>query len=193
MGSSPEFSIDRRIESRIVIHLQLAIELESPRARQRIAPQRVEALGKIKSLFLENGESGAIAFRMAGRSFLPLRLFPRVINLERQNRKPVDDQAGRLGIERRVGVGKLPLPQPIQQRSIQIFGQVIPPLISRVDPALHVGQVGIVCVRRAGFVLDMPEFEVGPMLQCHTRHPVVQIPGMRNFSEESCHISVSRS
>ena len=99
-----------------------------------------------------------------GRRVFPLGLFARVVDLERQNGEPVDDQAGRLGVQRGLRVGQALGFEPVQQGAVQFFGQVVAALVGPVDAPLHRGQFGVGDAGGAGFVLNVPELEVGAML-----------------------------
>ena len=74
-------AVDGGVERGIVVHLQLAIEFEAACASESIAPQCIQAVGEIATLFLENGEPVAIALRVAGRRILPFGFLPGVIDL----------------------------------------------------------------------------------------------------------------
>ena len=80
-----EFTVNGRIQRGVVVHLQLAVEFEAPRAGQRLRPQGVQAFGQVGALLLKNGEPLAVALAVSFRRTLPLSLFPRVIDLQRQN------------------------------------------------------------------------------------------------------------
>ncbi len=57
--------------------------------------------------------------------------------------------------------------------AVQFFGQIVAQLVGGVNAAFYLGQVGIRCAGRAGFILDMPEIEVGAMLAGNAIEPVV--------------------
>jgi len=72
----------------------LAVELKTPRACQRLQPQCVQAGGEIGALLFKNSKALTIALGVAFRGTDAIRLFPGVIDLQSQNGKAVDDQAG---------------------------------------------------------------------------------------------------
>ena len=90
-----------------------------------------------------------------------MSLFRRVVDLERKDGEPVDDQAGRLGVERGVFVLRSGL---VEQDQVNLLHEVVALLIQAVDRVLHVGDGRIWSVGRAGRILLVPEVEVGLML-----------------------------
>ena len=84
--------VDRGIQTGVVIHFQLPVKLEASSACQCVVPQSIEALGQVGALFDEDGEPDAIALDVAGKRIRPLSLFAGVVDLERQNGKPIDDE-----------------------------------------------------------------------------------------------------
>ena len=56
------------------------------------------------------------------------------------------------------------MPRANQQCAIERLGKIIAQLVGAVDATLHLGERGVGCARRARFVLNMPEIEVGAML-----------------------------
>ena len=105
-----------------------------------------------------------ISFRMACGSMGPGRFLARVVDLERQNRQPVDDEPGGFGLQGRLRVGQFPLAKPFQQYPIEVFGKIIAQLIGGVDAPLDSGEVGIARTGGPRFVFNVPEIEVGAML-----------------------------
>ena len=70
-------------------------------------------------------------------------------------------------------MGRLLRRKPVQQRAVQLFGQVVAQLVGAVDAALHIGQFGVGGAGRAGLVLDVPEVEVGAVLAGDPAEPGV--------------------
>ena len=66
-------AVDGGVEGGVVVHLELAIELESAGAGERFGPECIQAGGEIGALFFEHGEAGAIAVGVIGGSIGPLR------------------------------------------------------------------------------------------------------------------------
>ena len=103
-------AIDCGVERGVVIHLQLAVELEAAGAGEGGLPEGVEAGGKIGALGFENGEAFAIAVGVAGGSGLgsggAVEFFAGVKDFEGKDGEAVDDEAGRFGVERGIGIGQ---------------------------------------------------------------------------------------
>ena len=78
-------------------------------------------------------------------------------------------------LNRRVRVRKLPGGEPLQQRAVQILGKIVAQLVGAVDAPLDVRQLGIGGSRRARFVLDVPQVEVGAMLAGNAIQPVIAL------------------
>src|ERR1035437_2755554 len=53
-------SVDRRIEFRVVIHLQLTVEFEAPLAVEDLSPERIQTCGEVISLLLEQGKAAEV-------------------------------------------------------------------------------------------------------------------------------------
>ena len=102
-------------------------------------------------------------------------LFAGVPDLERQNGEPVDHQAGRFRIERRVLLRQAALFKPCQQRAVELFCQIVTKLIRTVHAALYFGQFGVGCAWCARFVLDVPQVEVGAMLASDRSEPFASV------------------
>src|ERR1700677_4579470 len=63
-----ESGIDCRIQRRIVVHFQLAVEPEAPLPCEYLLPEPCKRVGQIVSLFAQDGQALAIAFAVSGRS-----------------------------------------------------------------------------------------------------------------------------
>jgi len=63
--------------------------------------------------------------------------------------------------------------KPVEQSPVQFFSQIVTMLVRAVDPPLHVCQLSITCVGRAGLIFDVPEIEVGTVLPGHEGKPLV--------------------
>jgi len=77
-------AVDCGVESGVVVHLELAVKFEAPRACQRLAPQQIEAAGEVCALISEDCEAVAVAFAVIGGSVGSFSLFPGMVDLERQ-------------------------------------------------------------------------------------------------------------
>ena len=87
--------------------------------------------------------------------------FGSVINLEREDGEPVDDQAGSLGVQRRgfvLGAGQL------KQGEINLLDEIVAQLVQAVDGMLYVRDGGVRRIGRTGFIFLVPKVEVGMML-----------------------------
>ena len=112
--------------------------------------------------------------RMASRSRLraawpggasaALGLFAGVVDLERENGEPVDDEAGRLGVERGAGVGQAPRFEPGRAGQSNSSARSLRRWLVWSMRCLTCGQLRVGDAGGAGFVLDVPEIEVGAML-----------------------------
>jgi hypothetical protein len=159
-------AIQHRIECRIVVHLELAIQLETPPPGERIGPEGVEAGCEIVTLFIQHGKAAKVAVAMFGRR--AVRFFIGVENFQGEDGKPVDDQAGGLGMERSGRILVYGLPgEVIEQGEVDLLGEVVAQLVEPVDGVLHFGDGVVGGERVAGLVLAMPEVEVGLMLVEH--------------------------
>ena len=96
----------------IVVHLQLAIELELARAGEGFTPEVIQTSGEVFALGFEDCKPFEVTLRVTLIGAGSLCFLTRMVDLERQNREPVDHEAGRLRVERRVRVGQLPRFQP---------------------------------------------------------------------------------
>ena len=109
-------------------------------------------------------------------------LFGGVVDLERENGQPVDDEAGGLGVERRVLVLFAGL---LHQQGVDLLHVVIALLVVLVDVVLYLGDGRIRGLRVASFILLMPQVEVSAMLEEHVDGELiglalkglVQVPG----------------
>ncbi len=186
-------AVDRRVEGGVVVHLQLAVKFEAPGAGQSLAPQHVEAAGKVGALLGEDGEALAVAFTVLQRSIAPFGLFTGVIDLQREDGKPVDDQARRLGVQRRLLCRQPLRREPIEQGAVEFFGEVVAELVGAVDAALYVGELRIGGAGCAGFVFDVPEVEVGVVLAGDAAEPGVSRTESSPEAGRACQAAVVSS
>ena len=82
---------------------------------------RQDAQAFLVALGMAVGRSGAVD------------LFPGMKKLKRQNRKPVQDQPGRLGMEFGAGNGQVLPVEKVQQQHITLFGEIVAPLVGAGD------------------------------------------------------------
>ena len=155
------FAVDRRVQRGIVVHLHLPVEFEAPRAAQ-VSPATAHPgnLPGRRAALPESCKPLPIALRMPWRRIPALRLFARVVDLQRQNRQPVDDQPRRLGVERGRGFGKpRSSSQPALRRSSSSTRSLRSWLVRSIA-ALHVGNLRVGRAGRPRLVLDVPQIEV---------------------------------
>ncbi len=93
---------------------------------------------------------------MALRRVRPLDLLPRVENLQRQNRQPVDHQPRRFRIQFRPWFWQLRSGQRFEQQRVALLRQIVPPLVDRVDGPLHADDLGIRRARHPRLIFNMP-------------------------------------
>ena len=134
----------------------MPVQLESPRAGERLPPQRIQTRGQIVALLLQNRQPGPVALRVPLRCILALGLLARVINLQRQNGKPVNHQPRCLGVQRRLGRRQSLPGQGLKQKNIHQLHKVIAPLVCRINPPLHTGNLRVRRARPARFVFNVP-------------------------------------
>ena len=68
-------SVDRRVQGRVVIHLELTVELEASLAIQDLLPQPVQCCSQIIPLFRQNPQAFQIACCVALRCPRTVDLF----------------------------------------------------------------------------------------------------------------------
>ena len=139
--------------------LSLAVELEAAAAGEDVGPEGVEAGGEVGALFVQHGEAGLVALLVFGGGAVEL-LFG-VEDLEREDGEAVDDQAGRLGVERRGGVVR---GRVSRRAMVDLLGEVVAALVEAVDGVLDVGDGVVGGDGVAGGVFAVPEVEVGAVL-----------------------------
>ena len=134
-------------------------------------PKHFEAGGKVGALLLEDAQSLTVPLAMTIGSVCARGLFAGVINLERQDREAVDDEAGGLGVQWSRWIGQTLLFEPGQQRAIQVLGKVIALLIGGIYATLDSGQFGVGCARGSRFIFNVPQMKVGKVLGGHGGQP----------------------
>lgn len=157
-------AVDLGVQRRVVVHLKLEVEPEAAFACDRLLPEAVETAGEIVALIYENLVAFAVAFGVASGCVGPRDFFGSMENLQRQDRKAVDDEAGALGIQLGFGVGQLESAQMIEQDDVAVFGKIIAALIDAVDGAFHLRKIVIGGLRCAGFIFCVPQFEISQVL-----------------------------
>ena len=196
----PRHSVDRRIQCGIVIHFHLPVEFEATR------PATVSR----HSASRQPARSARCSFRTSSRSRLrsawpsgaSLRSVSssRVVDLQRQNRKPVDDHSRRLRVQAASHWwGKPRGCKPLQHRAVQLFNQIIAQLVGPVHPPLYLGNLG---VARRGVRASSSTCHKSKFARCCRATRSSHSPSAPSPAEEdppdcacgfSCHSRVSRS
>lgn len=140
--------------------------MEATPPGQNILPQCVETTGEIVALMLQYLQPVDVLRTMifVGGSAIDFRR--RVVQLQLQNRQPVDDQAGCFRVQRSFFVLRA---GGVEEQPIDLFDEVVAPLIDRVDGVLDGGDCGILRAWIARLVFLMPQIEVGLVLSQHQR------------------------
>lgn len=157
-------AVNGGVERGVVIHLELAVNLESALAVEGLLPEVLKAGGEVIALFEEDGEAVVVSLGVAEGRVGALGLLARVEEFEGEDREAVNDEAGRLRVEQRGGVGQGARREPVKEDAVELFGVVIAELVGAVDATLDGGDFGVGCAGSASLVLDVPEVEVGAML-----------------------------
>ena len=152
------------VECRIVVHLELAVEFEAASSGEGFGPEASEACGEVVALTFKDGEPRLVAFGVSRGCVGAVDLLGGVEDFEGEDGEPVDDEAGGLGVElggrKREVVGC----EEVEQRTVELFGEVVAALVGFVDAALDAGELGVGGIGAAGFVFGVPELEVGEVL-----------------------------
>lgn len=119
-----------------------------------------EASNKVFTLLHEEGEPVSVADTVIVLNVGSLDLLRRVKKFEGEDGKPVKDEAGGFGVQRRRKI----LIHAAEKQGIELLYKVIAALIEAIDRAFHSGDGGIVRSRVSSFVLSMPEVKVGAVL-----------------------------
>lgn len=157
-------AIDGGIEVWIVVHFELAIELEAKGSGQDGGPDAVKRADEVALLLFEDSEAFAVAFDVAGGGVCTFDLLGGVEDFEREDGEPVDHEAGALRVQRRVAGGKILGGERLEQEEVTGFGEVVAALVDAVDGALDGGNLGVCGVGQAGLILGVPEFEISGVL-----------------------------
>jgi hypothetical protein len=96
-------------------------------------------------------------------------LFGGVVDLERQDGEAVEDETGGFGVERRLRVLGAGL---VEHGVVEDFNQIIAGLVEGIDRVFDGSDVGVGDFGFAGFILLVPEIEVGAMVGQHCTEEV---------------------
>lgn len=149
------------IEIGVVVHLELPVEAEAAASAENLRPEFAEALCQVGSLLGEDDQSIFVAVVVLVGCRGPMNLFGGVVDLERKDGEPIDDEAWGFGVERSIGVlgaGEL------EQELVDLLDEIVALLVEAIDSVLDLGDPGVGDVGAAGGVFFMPEIEVGEML-----------------------------
>jgi hypothetical protein len=153
--------VEDRIESGVVVHLELAVELEAAASGSDVIPELGKAAGKVVALLVEYSETLAVPFAMLGRGGRAVGLFGRVEDFERKDGEAIDHQAGSFRMQQEVGVERR---ERLEEIAIKALGEIVAELVELVNGAFAGGNGLIPGHGIAGGVFAMPEIEVGAML-----------------------------
>jgi len=116
----------------------LAVDAPERLSRLRSREQRVVAAREVLALPRERRGAGE-PFRAVLRARVgPRRGEPHVVDLERQDRQPVDHRTGGLGVMPRI-CPRRDVGDPCEQRLVDRLDGVVAALVVAVDRALHGG------------------------------------------------------
>ena len=161
-GSSARFmGVDGGVEAGVVVHLELAVELEAAAAREDLLPELVEAGGEVCALLAEQVEACEVALAVGLGGGGAAGLLGGVVEPEREDGEAVEDEAGGFGVERGGGVLHA---SGGEESAVDGFDQVVARLVECVDGALEAGDGGVRCSGLADLVFFVPEVEVGAVM-----------------------------
>lgn len=137
----------------VVVHLHLTVKPEPALSGENLRPEFIETARQVRALLGQNGQTMLVAAMMLVRSGWAMDLFGGVIDLESENRKPVDDEAWRLGVKR----GGLVLRTgKTQQQQIDLFDEVVTLLVVPIDRVFDLGDASVGGVWTTGLILFVP-------------------------------------
>ena len=167
--------VEIRIHRRVVVHLELAIDLQPFAAGEKVVQQFAKRLAKIEVLLVQDFQPGLGLGDVAIGGVAAAGLLFHVVEPQCQNRQPVDHAAG--GFRVQTGIGARPdRRQRFDQVVIQPLDQVVALLIELVDRPLDIRQIGIACHGAAGNVFLVPEAKVLLVLKANNpEEPLIQI------------------
>lgn len=154
-------SVEHGVECGVVVHLELAIELESTAAGCEVCPELLQTGGEVVALGFQDSEPLAVPVVMLGRGRGAVGFFGGVEDFEREDGEAVNDEAGGFRVERKRWVE---LWERREETDVDALDEIVAELVERIDITLagddgRVGGLGV-----AGGVFAMPEIEVGAML-----------------------------
>jgi hypothetical protein len=150
--------VENRVEGGVVVHLELAVKLETAAAGEGVRPEGVEAGGEVCTLFVQHGEAGLVAVPVLGGGAVEL-LFG-VEDLEGEDGEAVDDEAGGFGVEWSGGGGG----NEGEKGYVDLLGEVVAELVEAVDVVLDLDDSVVGGLEVAGLVFAVPEVVVGAVL-----------------------------
>ena len=124
-------------------------------------PEPIEAGGEVVALLPEEVEAGEVALAEGLGGGGAAGLLGGVVELEGEDREPVDDEAGGFGVERRGGVLR---PGGGDQHPVHGFDQVVARLVEDVDGAFEPANAGVGGIGLADLVFLVPEVEVSAVM-----------------------------
>ena len=122
--------VEDGIEVGIVVHLHLAVELETAGSGEDFGQRMSRQRARIGALLLEQGEAGEVFAAMLGRGGGAVGLLGGVVDLERQDREAVDHEAGGFGVQ---GSGFVLRTGGGEQEVVDGFDEIVAALVEGVD------------------------------------------------------------
>jgi len=153
-------AVEYRVQRWVVVHLELAVELETASVMEYVLPQLRETCSEVVALLVQHRQTIAVALPVLRGG--AVQLLRGMEDPECEDGKAVDNQAGGFGVQR----GRLQLwsRETIQQGPIDLLHEVVAELVQAVYRALGGGQRSVRGGGIAGLVLAVPEVEVGAVL-----------------------------
>jgi len=153
-------AINHRVQGWVVVHLELTVELETAAVMEHVRPKLRETGCQVIALLIQHGEAVAVALLVLRCG--AVQLLGGVEYFEGEDRKTVDDQAGRFRVQHNGLLGLCR--KAFEEGAVDLLHKVVAELVQAVNGALGGGQHGVVGGRVAGLVLAVPEVEVGAVL-----------------------------
>lgn len=150
--------VENGVKGGVVVHLELAVELEAAMAGEDVRPEGIEASGEVGTLFVQHGEAGLVALLVVGGG--AVELLVGVEDFKGEDGEAIDDEAGGFGVE---GSGDV-VGREFEEGEIELLGEVVAELIEAIDGVLDFGDGVVGGVGVAGCIFAVPEVVVGAVL-----------------------------
>lgn len=166
------FPIKYWVQGRVVVHLHLPVQVDESVACVNVFDQFVEAAGQVGFLLGQHGQFLRGPLPVFLRHIGAFGLFAEVIQLQLQNRHPVEQPGRRLGVHtgRRPGRNR---PELLVKKRVNQFNCISAVLIRLVDSALYCNQLVGADGRAADNVFQMPLHGINPVLPVEQSRQVI--------------------